>query len=271
MQFNKIIYQRLYNIACFIPEITVYDAWEQQDEFNLSMYFENVDSQSNMNEIDKLDLPLHIKVMEVKLFLLCVRTYESLQKVLSEFENSFPGPGSYVEDPIGFYKYIVSQKDLPDQFIEEKSFGMFRGVRTCVRFYCNFFDSYGIYRCFKSMIPALKKLTFLNGLRNHLYCNMRYASRFDGGLMASLFDFTTYLDRYNQCADETPIRENILNDLITAYGEMWYNFHSVAITPNALSRREIERRNAISKTKLGKNKYYRQQVGCFFTKDLTRL
>ena len=88
--------------------------------------------------------------------------------------------------------------------------------------------------------------------------------------MASLFDFTTYLDRYNQCADETPIRENILNDLITAYGEMWYNFHSVAITPNALSRREIERRNAISKTKLGKNKYYRQQVGCFFTKDLIR-
>lgn len=258
MQFNKIIYQRLYNIACFIPEITANDAWEQQKEISWSMLFAG--SQSNMNISFKLDLPQHIKVMEVKLFLLCVRTYESLKKVFSEFENSYPFPDSYVDNPIGFYKYIVSQKDLPAQFIEEKSFGMFRGVRTCVRFYCNFFDSYEIYRCFESMVPALKKLTFLKNLKYHLYCNMRCASRFDGGLTASLINFTTCLERYNQCADETPIRENILNDLISEYGELWYNFHSVAINPNALSRREIERRNAISKTKLGKNKYYRQQV-----------
>ena len=69
------------------------------------------------------------------------------------------------------------------------------------------------------MIPALKKLTFLNGLRNHLYCNMRYASRFDGGLMASLFDFTTYL----MIQIPEPAKESVIDQLYYYGKAAWRN------------------------------------------------
>ena len=260
MQFNKNIFRRLYNIACFIPEITAQDNWEQQDGFTLSMDFEQEDQLSNIKAKNQLQLPLHIKVVEVKLFLLCIRAYENLQNVFSEFENSFPGPESYIENPNLFYAYIVSQNELSEQLIEEKSLGMFRGVRNCVRFYCNFADSYGIYRCFKSILPTLEKLKFLSELRNHLYSNMRFAIRFNGDLMAALFDLSTHLDCYNQCADGSPERENILQSLITAYGEIWYHFHSIAILPSIYKPNEKKRRDAISKTKWNNNSCNRQQV-----------
>ena len=254
MQFNKIIYHRLGNIACFIPEITDRDDWEQQKEFIFSLILENADSSSSIKKMASLNLSPKIGVMEVKLFLLCVRAYESLRDFFSEFEQSFPGPCSYVEDPISFYNHIISRNELPKQLIEEKSFGMFQGLRNCVRFYCNFFDSYCIYCCFKSMLPALEKLTFLSDFRNHLYSNMGHAARVKGGLMAVLFDFANLLDRYNQCADGSPDRENILNDLIAAYGEMWYNFHSVAISPpDVFCQKEKDRRTAISERKKEKN------------------
>ena len=267
MLLNRVIYQRLYNIAFFVPEIISVPGWEEAKEFRIEIfgYFENnPDAEIALCELatsSEEKNPRRISHIEVKLFLLCEDAYSNLQTIFSKYESEFSSDGSYIDNPAKFYDFIQAKHEITPEMIREKSNGMFCGLRNCIRFYCMFCDCHFIYTCFKILLPAANEFDFLARLRDQVYATIGYSPKRSPGMHCSLGEIATCLTELSKNVKSSPKREKLISQVASACCELYYHLPAISTLPKTIfNPAEDRRRTAISKTKLKNNEAHSQEI-----------
>lgn len=116
MKFNKVIYQRLQHIACFMPDKMLPDSPEDPMKEAENMYCRR-DFQEQFLAI------MRISEFEYKLFELCVIVFRRLEELFLPYTDKVP---CYIYSPVKFMEYVKENSAFSKEKIQEQSFGMFR-------------------------------------------------------------------------------------------------------------------------------------------------
>lgn len=164
MKLTKIVYHRLYHIACFIPDQIFPDEQKKSNLCNNEPIYCNENMQALFKESMK------ISEEEYQLFCLCVIIFNRLNNLFKQYVEK---SSLYPDKPKLFLQYIEENSDLSRAEINQESFGMFNSLRSCVDFYCKFSNIYYLFNTFFQIKIYKEKLPVLKYIRNDFFSMMQ--------------------------------------------------------------------------------------------------
>ena len=164
MKFSKIVYHRLYHIACFIPDQIFPDEQEKSDLWNNESIYCNENMQAFFKESMK------ISEEEYQLFCLCVIVFKRLNALFKQYVEK---SSLYPDKPKLFLQYIKENSDFSYTSLNQESFGMFNSLSSCVDFYCKFTNIYYLFHVFFQIKIYKEKLPALKYIRNDFFSMMQ--------------------------------------------------------------------------------------------------